>query len=88
MSWSVNYIGTAQNIINALNEQSEKFTGQTKEEFDAALPHIRGLLAENYAPEKPPLLKLDASGSGYSVGGEQKQRQCSVQIQQLWGALV
>lgn len=87
MSWSVNYIGTAQKIIDALNEQSEKFTGQTKEEFDAALPHLRGLLAENYA-EKQPLLKLDASGSGYSVGGEQKQRQCSVQLQQLWGVLV
>jgi hypothetical protein len=98
MSWSVSYIGTAQKIIDALNDQSEKLQGPSKEEFDSALPHLRGLLAENYAPNAP-LLKLDASGSGYSTrkfdsagidytDTKEEQRSCTVQLETLWGVLV
>lgn len=91
MSWSVTFIGTPDKVSAALDEHSQKIGDQSKIEFDEALPHLKGLVEQNFNKQfdsTTPVIKLSASGSGYSVNGEQKQRQCSVTIEQLWGVLV
>lgn len=86
MSWSASYIGTSDKITEALNKQSAGLSGPSKDEFDAALPYISGLLAQNYnkaVGATPPVLRLTASGSGY-----QEQQNCIVNIENLYGALL
>lgn len=80
-------IGSPENVAKALTEQSEKMEGQSKVEYDSALPHIVGLVKENFGDDGP-IIKLSASGHGYSVDGEQKQRQCVVTLERIYGTLV
>lgn len=87
MSWSITFIGKPENIARALEENSAKLNGQSKTEYDAALPHLLGLVKENFA-QTSPTLKVTASGSGYSTNGEQVQRNCSVTIESIYGMLV
>lgn len=83
MSWSIGLIGTPDNICAALDEQSGKMDGQSKVEFDAALPHLKALVSDNFNKQYgPPSLLLEASGHG-SVNmqtGEQTQRYVQVSI--------
>lgn len=83
MSWSAYYIGTPDNLSEALKKQSDNLSGNSKEEFDAALPHIAALIQQNKGKDKPPVLHLQASGSAYDG-----QSSCIVQITSLMGALV
>lgn len=83
MSWSVNYLGTPDKITAALEKQSTTLSGPTKTEFDAALPHLVGLVAQNANAATAPVLKLDASGSSYSGYSS-----CSVSLQTLGGTLL
>lgn len=88
MSWSIQIIGKPENIIPALEEQSKSMTDvQSKLEFDSALPHLVGICKENFGNENC-LMKLSASGHGYSKDGEQKQRQLIVTAEMIWGKLV
>jgi hypothetical protein len=86
MSWYANYIGTSDKISAALTKQSAGLSGPSKVEFDAALSCIQGLLGQNYnkaAGATAPVLRLTASGSGY-----EQQQSCTVNIENLGGALV
>lgn len=87
MSWSIAFIGKPENIAKALEDNSAKLNGQSKAEYDAALPHLLGLVKENFA-QNPPMLKVSASGSGYSTNGEQLQRNCNVFIESMYGMIV
>jgi hypothetical protein len=63
MSWSVNFIGTRDNIIKALNEHSEKLTGDSKKEYDSCLSDLTNLVSANYNNNGiAPALKLTAHG--------------------------
>ena len=92
MSWSVSYLGTPPKIVEALQAESERVSGQRKVEFDSALPHLVGLVKDNFAPEGQPvpMLQLKAFGSGTSqsdpASGEvkQTQRSCSVSIERIY----
>ncbi len=67
MSWSVTFIGKPENVSKALNAQSEQLSGYSKEEFDAALPHLDGLVMQNFRVDDqygPLMVKITASGSG------------------------
>ena len=44
MSWSVTFIGLRDNVVRALEENSNKLDGQSKVEYDAAVPHFIGLV--------------------------------------------
>lgn len=95
MSWSINLIGKPANIVAALEEESGKLTGQSKVEFDDALPHIVSLVKQNFANEEPyvePVLMIEASGHGSAKsddkGTRQVQRQCSVKIQHHYMRIV
>jgi hypothetical protein len=87
MSWSVTFIGKPENVATALEQQSEKMDGQSKVEYDAALPHFVALVKENFGANAP-IVKIAASGHGYAEGGEQKNRQCAVNIELIYGAIV
>lgn len=83
MSWSAIYIGTPNKISQKLQEQSASLSGKSKEEFDAALPNLTGLLAQNYNQTAEPIIRMSANGhghDGYCV--------CQVSIESLHGVLV
>jgi hypothetical protein len=88
MSWSFTHEGTPEEVAAALDAQSERLSGQSKDEFDAALPHLKGLVAENFRSEpyrerykvNAPIVNLSANGSGLAVDGEQQERSCQVTL--------
>jgi hypothetical protein len=83
MSWSIAMIGEPKNVITALTANSEKLTGQSRVEFDEALPHLIGLVSQNFAEPQNVVqkIRLRASGSGYSVDGVQKNRSLNASIE-------
>lgn len=88
MSWSVNAIGKPEDVVTYLEAQSEKQSGQCKVEYDAALPHLIGLVRENFSVDNPNLrIKLSANGHGGTrVDSETKQtvqayRNCAVTLE-------
>ena len=68
MSWSVNYIGSPENVSAALDKHSSEITGQSKAEYDAALPHIKALVEQNTNANHPIAIKVDANGHGDTTG--------------------
>jgi len=88
MSWSVILIGNPDNIVKALQQNSEKLNGTSKDEFDAALPHLIGLVKENSNKTQQPVLKLSASGHGYLRDSEFDYKTCQVLIEDIGGLIV
>lgn len=87
MSWSCDYVGTADKIAAALKVDSEKMTGQSKVEFDAALPHLVGLLenifddpAATGGQTRITTLQANGSGSTKTVDGQTQQVSRSVYV--------
>jgi hypothetical protein len=83
MSWSLTLIGKTDNIVKALKEQSDKLSGGSKVEFDAALPHLVGLVEQNFNATDNPVMQIQASGHGHD-----NYRQCTVTLSFLGGQLV
>lgn len=78
MSWNAYYIGTPDKIVEALTKQSQSLTSNSKIEFDAALPHIIGLIQQNKGKDKPPMLEISANGSAWDG-----QSSCTVSIKNM-----
>lgn len=87
MSWSIKFFGHPDKVIEALEAESNKLSGESKVEYDAALPHIVGLVKQNYNDQSKPLIQVDASGHGYSHDGKSMQRNCKVVVDYLYGTL-
>lgn len=87
MSWSINFIGKPENVTKALEEHSAKLDGQSKVEYDDALPHLIGLVKQTFGSQSP-MMNLKASGHGYSDKGEQVSRQLSCNIESHYGTIV
>lgn len=68
MSWSINFIGSPENVSKKLTENSERLTGQSKVEYDAALPHIKALVEQNVNKDYPIAIRVDANGHGDTAG--------------------
>ena len=85
MSWNVTFIGKTENIVKALEAQSAKFEGLTKVEFDAALPHLVGLVNENWSKGETgnPVMKITAAGHGYDT-----YRQLTVNLEHTGAQIV
>lgn len=47
MSWSIYAKGTPEEVVRRLEEHSNTISGQSKEEYDAAMPHLIALVNEN-----------------------------------------
>ena len=83
MSWSVTFIGKPEHVVSALDRRANEMEdGQSKIEYTDALPHIKGLVSQNFGVN-PPIVKVAASGHGYERG-----RQCGVSIELIYGELV
>jgi hypothetical protein len=77
MSWSINTSGTPEEVVTRLEEQSKTLGGQSKEEYDAALPHIIALVKENVGG----LINLLAWGHGNkNSDGTYQDKNCQVEI--------
>jgi len=87
MSWNITIIGKPENVSTALSAESEKISGQSKIEYDAALPHLQALVKETFG-DNTPLVKLEASGHGMATADKQVMRQLSVSIQPIYGNIV
>lgn len=84
MSWSVQFIGKPEKVVEALQTQSNNLTGESKVEYDSALPHLIALVNENFGTGYP--VKLSASGHGQT--GEKPTRQLTASIELIYGLLV
>jgi hypothetical protein len=87
MSWSICFIGKPEKVVEALEEQSGKFSGDSSVEYNAALPHFKALVAENFGSEQQ-IIKITASGHGYAVDGKATSRNCGVTIESIYGTIV
>jgi hypothetical protein len=93
MSWSISLLGRPPKVVKAIEAESERLSGQSKIEFDAAKPHLIGLVMENFLDSSEPgfcepLIKLEAAGSGSARGDKQLQRTCTAKIETLYTRLV
>lgn len=90
MSWNVTFIGDPINVVKALEENSAKLDGAFKVEYDAALPHLVGLVKENFNNNGiGVIVKVTASGHGFKgTDGIDQYRQCTASVEQLYGVLV
>lgn len=85
ISWSISFIGKPEKVAEALNAESERMNGESKKEYDFALPHLIGLVNENFGTPYP--VKLTASGHG-TVYTDRSDRQLTVSIELIYGLLV
>lgn len=90
MSWSVTFIGKHENVIKALEEKSAKLSGDSKAEYDTVLPHLVGLVKENFNNNGiDVVVKVNAGGHGFKgTDGVEQYRQCTASVEQLYGVLV
>lgn len=88
MSWSIACIGHPEAVAAALDEYGAKLTDQSKAEFDAALPMLKGLVLQNFVPPDnangQPTIDFEASGHGVAINGVDRDRSCRVLIQPSW----
>lgn len=85
MSWSISTPGTPEEVVTELDRVAGTYSGQSKLEFDEALPHLKGLVNQNFRNDDGTVrkLQLTANGSGSSQGGKQLNRECSVTLKAL-----
>lgn len=92
MSWNITFIGYPDKIQEALKNHSETLSGDSKKEFDAALPHLSELVGKNYNKGEgmvSPVLKLNAYGHAYdSTDGTIGHGNLGVALAPLDGSLV
>jgi len=70
MSWSINIIGKPSAVAAELAKHAESLSGESRREFEAALPSLVALCHENFANGggyTEPVLVLEASGHGTAV---------------------
>jgi hypothetical protein len=84
MSWSVQFIGKPEKVAEALIKQADSMSGESKNEYGSALPHLVGLVKENFGYDY--VVKITASGHGQT--GEKPNRQLTASIELLYGMLV
>lgn len=87
MSWSVNFIDKPEKVVIALITESEKMSGQSKVEFDSALPHLIALVTQNFGVSTPSI-KLNASGHGIVIDEIQTQRQFWCSIEHVYSIII
>lgn len=81
MSYSVSFKGTPAQVTQQLQDESNRQTGQSKEEYDNALPHLLGLVAQNTGYEGR-MIEISAYGHGLIENGIVKYSSCTVKLQE------
>jgi hypothetical protein len=65
MSWAINTTGTPAKVVDAIAKYSSTLSGQSKEEFDKAAPHIAAVVDLNhggYSADEQIIIRLNAYG--------------------------
>lgn len=88
MSWSLLWVGTPEKIIEALDKESNRLTGMSKDEFDKVKPALVTLVESNFDKTITPALKLSANGHAYTENGEPKYSVCNVVLENSGAALL
>lgn len=94
MSWNVTFLGKPENVVSALKNHSTKLADASKREYDAALPHMIGLVEQNFnnTEGNDPVVKIEASGSGYEPTAPTPTNgancTCQVKVEPIWGAIL
>jgi hypothetical protein len=87
MSWTVNTIGTPAKVVEELDAHSARLSGPSKDEMDAALPHIKGIIENNfgaYHESEAVIIRLNAYGSAQpGPDGAPGISRCSVSVEVL-----
>lgn len=87
MSWSVSFIGKPDKVATKLEEQVDIYQGDSKKEYEEALPFLKGLLALNTGhPDE--VMQVTAAGHAYIVDGKKVNSRCTVKIEAIYGVLV
>jgi hypothetical protein len=85
MSWAICIIGKPENVVAALEAQSERLSGDSKAEYDEALPHMVALVKQN---QNNGLVRISGNGHAYLNHEKVKVGSCVVNVETLFGALV
>ncbi len=89
MSWTFDAIGTPEKLAVALIEETARLSGDSKEEFDRAIPALHSLLVMNVSKNFPQrVLHLCANGHASRSGGEVVDSTCNVSLSGLSAKLV
>ncbi len=89
MSWNFDAVGTPEAIVAEIDKHGEGYTGYSKEEFDLARPHLKGLIALNSHVGAPVVLEVHAAGhASRAADGQTTYSNCSVSIKGLGAKLV
>ena len=84
MSWSIDLIGETQAVVSELTRLSGPMSGDSKIEYDAALPHMIGIVEQNYSVENHPrIIRIKANGHGHG-----QSRICNVNVETIHSLLV
>lgn len=86
MSFSVYFIGHPEKVANAVEEYSGKLTGQSKQEYDAAVPHIKGLVLQNVGANK--VISVEANGHASFNDGVVTESNLNCSITAKYGLVV
>jgi hypothetical protein len=79
MSWSISFVGKPEKVAEAVEQHGGTLSGQSKEEYEAAAPHLAALVRQNFA-EIDLLIQLDANGSGQTIEGKPIQGTVSANL--------
>jgi hypothetical protein len=86
MSWSIALIGNPDAICKALDAQSEKMSGQSKQEFDEAIPAIKTLVSCNVNGQS---VRVTRNGhASFDAAGTKIQGYTAVNIEPNYGLVV
>jgi hypothetical protein len=88
MSWSIQFIGKPENVSKALEDYSTKLDGMSKEEYDKALPHLKGLVEQNSNKSTGILVRVEANGHAFSQDGELQYSNCKAVVEPVYGTVV
>ncbi len=88
MSYSVGFTGKPAKVVEALEAYSNQLSGYSKEEYDKALPHIVGLVSQNFGNGENTMIECSANGHGQIVDGVPQNSTCQVTIKHVYGVLV
>lgn len=85
MSWSVTFIGKSDKVVEALQKNLEKLHSPTKEEYEAALPHMVELVSQNFENGNPIDMKIEAGGSAYIKDDKKESSSFWMKLERVWG---
>jgi len=79
MGWKFSATGTLEDLRRALDAEDEMMPAESKVEFEAAKPHLRGLLSLG-AGKSSATLHIEASGGAYERDNQPAYSTCNVKI--------